>query len=75
MLKSILFIQTSVDLLRKYLPTICSRNLEISKEKQIKIFSLLDKIEEFLLGESSEDHILQGDARVSTGFSKDENDI
>jgi hypothetical protein len=32
-LKSILFIQISIDLLKKYLPTICSRSLEISKEK------------------------------------------
>ena len=61
-LQCILFIQISIDLLKKYLPTICSRNLEISKEKQIKIFGLLDKIEEFLSGESKEDHILQGDA-------------
>jgi hypothetical protein len=74
-LKSILFVQISIDLLKKYLPTICSRSLEISKEKQIKIFSLLDKIEEFLIGETNEDHILKGDERVSTGFSKDENDL
>lgn len=32
-LRSILFIQTAIDLLKKYLTTICSRNLEISKEK------------------------------------------
>jgi len=51
-LKNILFIQTSIDLLKKYLPTICSRNLEVSKEKQTKIFDVLDKIKEFLVGDT-----------------------
>lgn len=53
-LKSILFIQISIDQLKKYLPTICSRSLEISKEKQIKINGLFDKIEEFLFQDNYE---------------------
>ena len=44
MLQNILFIQTAVDQLKKYLPTICSRTLEISKEKSLKIKDLLDRI-------------------------------
>lgn len=32
-LQSILFIQTSVDLLKRYLPIICSSNLVTSREK------------------------------------------
>ena len=51
MIQNICFIQTAIDLLKKYLPTICSKNLEISKEKSTKIFELLDRIYDFLVGD------------------------
>jgi hypothetical protein len=74
-LQSILFIQTAIDLLKKYLPTICSRNLEISKEKQTKILEGLDRIEEFLLGDTRDSITGDGDQELPAGFSKDENDL
>jgi len=74
-LQNILFIQTAIDLLKKYLPTICSRNLDISKEKQTKIFDVLDRIDEFLVGDTRESFSADGDQDISTGFSKDENDM
>mgnify|MGYP006089436123 CR=1 FL=1 len=52
MVENILFIQTAIDLLKKYLPTICSRTLEMSKDKQTKIFEVLDRIDTFLLGDT-----------------------
>jgi hypothetical protein len=72
-LGSILFIQTAIDLLKKYLPTVCSRNLELSKEKSRKVLLNLDRIHDFLLGDTAED-FLAGDMKVASGFSKDEND-
>jgi hypothetical protein len=57
------------------LPTICSRNLEISKEKQTKIFDVLDRIEEFLVGDTRDSFSGDGDQDLSSGFSKDENDM
>ena len=74
-LQNILFIQTAIDLLKKYLPTICSRNLEISKDKQTKIYDVLNSIEDFLLGDTKENLLKIEDAKISTGFSKDENDM
>ena len=64
-----------IDLLKKYLPTICSRNLEISKEKQTKILEGLDRIEEFLVGDTRDNIASDGDQDLPTGFSKDENDL
>lgn len=43
-LQNILIIQSSIDQLKKYLPTICSRSLEISKEKQNKIKEVFNNI-------------------------------
>jgi hypothetical protein len=57
------------------LPTICSRNLEISKEKQTKILDGLDRIEEFLVGDTRDSFSGDGDQDLPTGFSKDENDL
>lgn len=74
-LQSILFIQTAIDLLKKYLPTICSRNLEISKEKQTKIFDLMARILDFLLGDTQVSEIVEGEVDIGSGFSKDENDM
>lgn len=73
-LESILFIQTSIDNFKKYLPTICSRNLEISKDKQTKIFDLLDKVLKFLVGDS-QDTVDDEDLVLGGGYSKDENDM
>lgn len=73
-LQSILFIQTAIDLLKKYLPIVCSSSLEISKDKSKKVLSNLDRIHDFLLGDTKEDY-LAGDKIVACGFSKDENDI
>ena len=53
MLQAILFIQTSVDQLKKYLPIICSNNLVTSREKQNTILKLLRSIESFLLGDTA----------------------
>lgn len=69
-LQSIMFIQTAIDQLKRYLPTICSRALEISKEKQNKIFDVLDKIDEFLALDS-QDLSIEGDLQLPSGFSKD----
>lgn len=57
-LQNILFIQTANNILRKYLPTICSRTLEISKDKQTKIYEVMQRIEKFLAGDT-EGGILQ----------------
>lgn len=57
-LQNILFIQTANNILRKYLPTICSRTLEMSKEKQTKITEVMQRIEKFLAGDT-EGGILQ----------------
>jgi hypothetical protein len=57
------------------LPTICSKNLEISKDKQFKIFEVLDRIEEFLIGDTKETYLSDSDMSLSSGFSKDENDM
>ena len=70
-----MFIQTAIDLLKKYLPTICSRNLEISKEKQTKIFDLLARVLDFLLGDTQVSEIVEGEVDIGSGFSKDENDM
>jgi hypothetical protein len=72
---NILFIQTAIDLLKKYLPTICSRTLEISKDKQTKIYDVLNSIEDFLLGDTKDNPIKLDEIKISTGFSKDENDM
>lgn len=72
-LESILFIQTAIDILKKFLPTVCSRNLELSKEKSKKVLMNLDRIHNFLLGDTADD-FLAGDKKVASGFSKDEND-
>jgi hypothetical protein len=56
------------------LPTICSRNLEISKDKQTKIFDLLDKVLKFLVGDS-QDTVDDEDLVLGGGYSKDENDM
>jgi hypothetical protein len=72
-LQNILFIQTAIDLLKKYLPTVCSTTLDVSKEKSRKILNNLDKITEFLLGDTQE-NFLAGAKQVASGFSKDEND-
>ena len=42
-LQNILFIKTANNILRKYLPTICSRTLEISKDKQTKIYEVIQQ--------------------------------
>jgi len=73
-LNSILFIQTAIDLLKKYLPTICSRNLELSKEKQTKISDVLEKINEFLVGDNEDVHLKTSETTLVIGFSKEKND-
>lgn len=60
--------------MKKYLSTVCSVNLDLSKEKSRKVLDNLDKITEFLLGDTKE-NFLAGEKRVATGFSKDENDM
>lgn len=75
MVQNILFIQTAIDALKKYLPTICSRTLEISKEKQTKIFEVLDRIDNFLLGDTQTQSHQIINQNLSSGFSKDENDM
>ena len=74
MVENILFIQTAIDLLKKYLPTICSRTLEISKDKQTKIFEVLDRIDNFLLGDTKTPSHQIVNQNLSSGFSKEEND-
>jgi hypothetical protein len=49
---SILFVQTAIDQLKKFLPTICSKNLEMSKEKQNRIIAVLRNILNFLRGDT-----------------------
>ena len=51
-LKSILFIQTAIDQLKKYLPTICSRTLDISVEKKNKIKDIINRIRLFIIGDT-----------------------
>ena len=53
--------------------TVCSTTLDVSKEKSKKILNNLDKITEFLLGDTQE-NFLAGEKIVASGFSKDEND-
>jgi hypothetical protein len=72
-LQSILFIQTGIDLLKKYLPTICSRNLEISREKQIKILETFHRIKNFLLGDTVE-NLDDAEQKLPSKFSKELND-
>lgn len=72
-LQNILFIQTANNILKKYLPTICSRTLEISKDKQNKIYDVMDRIELFLTGDT-DGGILQDEQILSTMFSKEIND-
>lgn len=75
-LRDILFIQTAIDLLKKYLPTICSTHLDISKDKQTKIFDVLARIDDFLVGDTRGGFYGNGDQDVlKNGFSKDENDM
>ena len=61
-------------MLKKYLPTICSRSLEISKEKQNKIKSLMKQIHYFLLGDTVDGISVLSDKQLPTGFSKEQND-
>ena len=75
MVENILFIQTAIDLLKKYLPTICSRTLEMSKDKQTKIFEVLDRIDIFLLGDTKTPGHQIVNQNLSKGFSKEENDM
>ena len=75
MVQNILFIQTAIDALKKYLPTICSRTLEISKDKQTKIFEVLDRIDNLLLGDTQTQSHQIINQNLSSGFSKDENDM
>jgi hypothetical protein len=62
-------------LLKKYLPTICSRTLEISKDKQTKIFEVLDRIDNFLHGDTINPSHQIVNENLSKGFSKEENDM
>jgi hypothetical protein len=57
------------------LPTICSHNLEISKEKSTKIYELLDAINNFLLGDTQTQAHSIIDQNLSSGFSKEDNDV
>lgn len=61
-------------MLKKYLPLICSRNLEISREKQLKISDTFDRVKEFLLGDTVENIEEVGDLKLPQSFSKDQND-
>jgi hypothetical protein len=69
-----LFIQTAVDLLKRYLPVICSSNLVTSREKQNKIFELLASIQSFLIGDTAPGTLEADNFNLAKGFSKDDND-
>jgi hypothetical protein len=69
---SILFIQTAIDQLKRFLLVISTRNLELSKDKQKKVFECLDRIEEFLVGDTND---INEEAELASGFSKDYNDM
>lgn len=71
---SILFIQTAVDQLKKYLPVICGSGLVSSREKQNKIFELLAAVDEFLVGDTVANTLEDDYFNLSKGFSKDDND-
>jgi hypothetical protein len=49
--------------------------LEISKEKQTKIKEVFTNIQEFLVGESMSQQLTASDKSLSSGFSKEENDL
>ena len=73
-LDSILFIQTSVDILTKFIPFFCSVGLDLSKGKQIEVMAILDSVNKFLLGDSVQDIFTVGDERMNSVYSKEEND-
>ena len=60
-LESILFIQTSVDVLTKWIPVFCSTGLDMSKDRRDKVMDILDRINKFLLGDTVQDIFTAGD--------------
>ena len=60
--------------MKKYLPIICSRNLEISREKQLKIFETFERVTEFLVGDTVENIQEDDDLALPSIFSKDQHD-
>jgi len=60
--------------LNKYLPTICSKNIEISKEKQNKINDVINKIYDFLDDNEDGENLRTNEYNLEINFSKDKND-
>ena len=74
-IKNILFVQIAIDQLKKYLPTICGRNLEVQKEKLQKITEVFKNILDFLLGDTVEKLHENPEETLAKAFSKEDNDM
>jgi hypothetical protein len=61
-------------MLKKYLPTICSKNIEISKEKQNKIHDVISKIYAFLDDQEDGENLRTNEYNLEVNFSKEKND-